>query len=82
MKFKQYRGKNILAWLSYNANYETPYGGINNRCYVYPRVLMAGDNYDLIDPNDFPKFGRIEVRIQGGGQCRRYILTLWFFGKH
>ena len=22
MDFKQYRGKNILAWLSYNANYE------------------------------------------------------------
>ena len=39
MEFKQYRGKSILAWLSYNANYEDPHGGINNRCYVYPRVM-------------------------------------------
>ena len=62
MEFKQYRGKSILAWLSYNANYEDPHGGINNRCYVYPRV-MNGANYD---PTDFPKLGRIEVRIQGG----------------
>lgn len=65
MDFKQYRGKSILAWLSYNANYEDPHGGINNRCYVYPRV-MNGVNYDLIDSTDFPKLGRIEVRIQGG----------------
>lgn len=65
MEFKQYKGKNILAWLSYNANYEDFYGSINNRCYVYPRV-MNGGNYDPIDSNDFPKLGRIEVRIQGG----------------
>ena len=65
MDFKQYRGKNILAWLSYNANYEDLHGGINNRCYVYPRV-MNGANYDPIDSTDFPKLGRIEVRIQGG----------------
>ena len=53
MEFKQYRGKSILAWLSYNANYEDPHGGINNRCYVYPRV-MNGANYDTIDSTDFP----------------------------
>ena len=47
MDFKQYRGKNILAWLSYNANYEDPYGGVNRVCYVYPRVLMKGADYDL-----------------------------------
>lgn len=66
MDFKQYRGKNILAWLSYNANYEDPYGGVNRVCYVYPRVLMKGADYDLVDPADFPTLGRIEVRIQGG----------------
>lgn len=66
MDFKQYKGKNILAWLSYNANYEDPYGGVNRVCYVYPRVLMKGTDYDLVDSDDFPKFGRIEVRIQGG----------------
>ena len=66
MDFKQYRGKNILAWLSYNANYEDPHGGVNRVCYVYPRVLIKGTNYDIVDSNDFPKFGRIEVRIQGG----------------
>ena len=66
MEFKQYKGKNILAWLSYNANYEESYGGVNRVCYVYPRVLMKGTDYDLVDSADFPKFGRIEVRIQGG----------------
>lgn len=65
MNFTQYKGKDILAWLSYNANYEDPYGGINNRCYVYPRAINDA-NYDPIDPADFPKCGRIEVRIQGG----------------
>lgn len=66
MDFKQYRGKNILAWLSYNANYEDPHGGVNRVCYVYPRILIKGANYDIVDSTDFPKFGRIEVRIQGG----------------
>lgn len=65
MDFKQYMGKSILAWLSYNENYEVPSGGINKVCYVYPRILTKGNAYDLIDSNDFPKFGRIEVRIQG-----------------
>ena len=65
MDFKQYMGKSILAWLSYNENYEDPYGGVNKVCYVYPRILAKGSTYDLIDSNDFPKFGRIEVRIQG-----------------
>lgn len=65
MEFKQYMGKNILAWLSYNENYEDPYGGVNKVCYVYPRVLTKGSTYDLIDPIDFPEYGRIEVRIQG-----------------
>ena len=66
MDFKQYKGKDILAWLFYNENYEDPNGGINKVCYVYPRILMRGGNYDLVDRKDFPKVGRIEVRIQGG----------------
>ena len=66
MEFKQYRGKYILAWLFYNAGYEDSYGSINRVCYVYPRILVKGENYDPINSNDFPKFGRIEVRIQGG----------------
>lgn len=71
MDIKQYKGKNILAWLYYNENYVdakggVKKGGVNNVCYVYPRVLMKDDGYDLVDSADFPKFGRIEVRIQGG----------------
>ncbi len=65
MDFRQYMGKNIIAWLSYNENFE-PFSGVNRICYVYPRVLVKGNAYDLIDPNDFPELGRIEVRIQGG----------------
>ena len=66
MDFKRYKGKNILAWLYYNANYEDTCGLVNRVCYVYPRVLMKDAGYDLVDSADFPKFGRIEVRIQGG----------------
>lgn len=66
MEFKQYKGKNILAWLFYNANYENPYGGVNKVCYIYPRVLMKDTNYDIIDSTDFPNLGAIEVRITGG----------------
>lgn len=64
MDFKQYKGKNILAWLWYKA--DSPYGDANIVCYVYPRILMKDADYDLIDSADFPKFGGIEVRIQGG----------------
>lgn len=66
MDFTKYRGKNILARLSYNPNYEDPHGGVNRVCYVYPRVLMKGTDYNLVNPDDFPTVGRIEVRIQGG----------------
>ena len=69
MDFKQYKGKNILAWLYYNSNYtannDDSEDVINKRCYVYPRVLMKGFNCNLIDPVDFPRYGRIEVRVQG-----------------
>lgn len=64
MDFKQYKGKNILAWLWYKA--DSPYGDANIVCYVYPRILMKDADYYLIDSDDFPKFGGIEVRIQGG----------------
>ena len=49
MEFKQYIGKNILAWLSYNENYESAYGGANKVCYVYPRILIRDTKYDMID---------------------------------
>lgn len=68
MDFKQYKGKSILAWLYYNPNYSVNNDDfddiVNKRCYVYPRV-MNGGNYAPIDSSDFPKLGRIEVRIQG-----------------
>lgn len=76
MEFKQYRERNILAWLSYNPNYEDPHGGVNRVCYVYPRVLIKSTDYNLVDSADFPKYGRIEVRIQGGDSaedvCSRF----------
>lgn len=74
MDFKQYMGKTILAWLSYNENYEDSFGGVNRVCYVYPRVSIKDSCYDLIDPNDFPKYGRIEVRIQGGDSAEDVFL--------
>lgn len=70
MDFKEYKGKNILAWLSYNPTYESTDiddNKINNVCYVYPRVLKNNDKYDLFNSKeDFPTLGRIEVYIKDG----------------
>lgn len=66
MEFKEYRKKKILAWLSYNPNYEGSHGGINKVCYVCPQILISNKTYTPIVPEDFPNFGCIEVRIQGG----------------
>ena len=65
MEFKNYIGKTILGWLfyHYNDSFEESYG---NKCYVYPRILVTGEKYQIINPNDFPQSGRILVRIQGG----------------
>lgn len=76
MDINWYKGKNILAWLYYNENYVDAKGGVNKSgvnkvCYVYPRVLMKDDGYELVDSADFPKFGRIEVRVQEGYSAAR-----------
>lgn len=65
MDFKQYKGKNILAWLWFDPDYYNPDKG-NTVCYVYPRVLVNKSHYELIDPEDFPKHGSIRVNINGG----------------
>ena len=65
MDFKQYKGKNILAWLWFDPDYYNPDKG-NTVCYVYPRVLVNKSHYELIDSEDFPKHGSIRVNINGG----------------
>ena len=65
MEFSYYKGKRIIAWLFYNENYEDSYGRANKVCYVYPRFLETSNGYEPIDSKDFPKYGRIEVRVQG-----------------
>lgn len=65
MNFKQYKGKNILAWLWFDPEYYNQ-DKANTVCYVYPRVLVNKDTVDLIDPEDFPKHGAIRVNIYGG----------------
>ena len=62
MSLQKYIGKQIIAWLSYNPVYE----GENTVCYVYPRFYSRDNNYYPIDSADFPKQGRIEVRIKNG----------------
>ncbi len=62
----QYKGKNILAWLSYNPNFENDFGKINNICYVYPRIMMEGSEISYLHPEDFPIKGRIAVKTTGG----------------
>jgi hypothetical protein len=65
MDFKQYKGKNILAWLWFDPEYYNP-DKDNTVCYVYPRVLVNKESVDLINPEDFPKHGAIRVNIYGG----------------
>ncbi len=65
MDFKQYKGKNILAWLWFDREYYNQ-DRANTVCYVYPRVLINKETVDLIDPEDFPKYGAIRVNIYGG----------------
>lgn len=65
MNFRQYIGKTILAWLWYDPEYYNP-DKENTVCYIYPRVLVNKTNCDLIDSEDFPKYGGIRVNINGG----------------
>lgn len=52
--------------MSYNEKYETNTGAVNSRCYVYPQFLKRDRRYVPVNASDFPKYGRVEVRIQGG----------------
>lgn len=73
MDFKQYKGKKILAWLDYYAYYT---GDVNRVCRVYPRVLITGVDYDLIDSSDFPELGCIKVDIRGGDRAEEVYSRL------
>ena len=67
VNIRNYKGKNLIAWLWYKENFEDPYGGRENkRCYVYPRFLLKNNTIETVDPDDFPDRGSIEVFIQGG----------------
>ena len=67
VNIRNYKGKNLIAWLWYKKNFEDPNGGRENkRCYVYPRFLVKNNTIETVDPNDFPDRGSLEVFIQGG----------------
>lgn len=68
MDFRQYIGKQLLAWLWYDPDYYDPNDPSkdNRVCYVYPRVLLNKGAFEFIDPEDFPKRGAIRVNIYGG----------------
>lgn len=67
MEFYNYIGKNLIGWLYYNPEYENENATINRVCYVYPRVCFNNNTYEMINSKeDFPKNGRIEVKVQGG----------------
>lgn len=64
-----YRGMTIIGWNYYNPNYFSDSGTLNNRIYVYPRIIKKASNiYEpILDAeSDFPMQGRIEVRLTGG----------------
>lgn len=79
MSIDQYLGKSIIAWHSYNPNYEDPYGRPNTITYVYPQIVEQNkNNYEsILHPLDeFPQFGRIEVKIQGGDNAHEVYRQL------
>lgn len=81
MDFRQYIGKQILAWLWYDPDYHNPdYPEKDNTvCYVYPRVLLNKGAFELIDPEDFPKRGAIRVNIYGGESAEDVFARLGSF---
>lgn len=64
MFLDKYVNKHLLAWLSYNAAYQDNYGQANHICYVAPQYMVKGNNYQHIEPSEFPNEGCIEVRLQ------------------
>lgn len=81
MDFRQYIGKQILAWLWYDPDYRNPeYPDKDNTvCYVYPRVVFNKGAFKLIDPEDFPKRGAIRVNIYGGESAEDVFARLGSF---
>ena len=68
VNIRNYKGKNLIAYLWYKENFEDSNGEKkeNTRCYVHPRYLIKNNICELVDPNDFPDRGGIEVFIMGG----------------
>ena len=78
MEFKNYIGKTILGWLfyHYNDSFEESYG---NKCYVYPRILVTGEKYQIINPMIFRKVEEFWCEFKGEKAQKRSIrdLDLW-----
>ncbi len=60
MELREYRGKKIIGWWTYNINREL---SDNRRLYVYPRFIKKNDEYEEISENDFGQYGSIEVAL-------------------
>ena len=60
MELREYRGKKIIGWWTYNINREL---SDNRRLYVYPRFIKKNDEYEEIPENDFGQYGSIEVAL-------------------
>jgi len=68
---EKYIGKQIIGWLYYNSkfneyNENDTNTRLNTIVYVYPRLLKTNHGFEPINSNDFPKSGRIEVKLANG----------------
>lgn len=52
----------MISWVSY------PYGG--QSCYVYPRYLLDGTEWKLIDPTHFQMLELFRLLLQEGPLLR------------
>lgn len=64
MHLDQYKGKNILAWLSFNQNY---YGNDNKMCLATPLYVMRNGEYEPIDTSYFPTEGCLAIWLHESG---------------
>lgn len=81
MKLREYRGKKIIGWWTYNINLEL---SDNRRLYVYPRFIEKNDEYEEVSESDFdegievalPQDDTVEDFLKRVSDCRLVDITI------
>lgn len=73
---KEFTGKPIIAWLSYNENY-TPNNpdDYNTLIYAFPRFIKENETWELLGADNFQSLGSIDVRLPRDTEASDFIRT-------